>query len=246
LTAWDDNDGMNRAAALVVVTLLAAAGCGSGERPIPPTGASDLVLRVSDLPGLLPLGGTAAVPPSFSLYGDGRLIVPTGGGAWPMFTEHRVPPAEVSRLLGAAADAGLLDGADRPAAGPDGPVVVVTAASVSQRHTVKLPRSDRSVAGLRAELGRLATDHPGTGYRPAAVAVIAVGNEVPGPARDWTLSALDDRCTVLRGSEVDAAQQLAATADATTIWRFGDRRWSLAFRPLLPDEPDCTALLPPR
>jgi hypothetical protein len=41
---------------------------------------------------------------------------------------------------------------------------------------------------------------------------------------------------------VDAARQLATGADATTIWSTGDRRWSLTFRPLLPDESDCTAL----
>jgi hypothetical protein len=49
-------------------------------------------------------------------------------------------------------------------------------------------------------------------------------------------------CTELRGAALDQARQLAAGATPATAWRSGSRLWTVRFRPLLPDEPDCRSL----
>jgi hypothetical protein len=233
---------------LILATLAAVTGCGRESSVEPPDGADELVLRLAELPGLLPVTGAAGVFPTFSLYGDGHLISSAGRGTgWPDLRDHQVSRDEVKRLLGAATDAGLLGDAPPPA-GPDAPMVIVTAVSAGQRRTSTRPQSDPALTPIRADLnGHIAG--PGSAYQPQAVAVIAISNEAPGPTRPWTLSELEGQllrsggfCTVLRGPDVDAARRLADGSDVTTIWTHGDRRWSLAFRPLLPDEPDCAAL----
>jgi len=231
-------------------------GSTAGVQVSPPAGPDDLVVRLSELPGMLPPGGAAAVLPTFSLYGDGRLIsAPVAGAAgWPVFDEYRVPTDDVRGLLQAAADTGILADTRPPTssfAGPDAPVAVVTAVSGGMRRTGSLPRSDRAVTHLRAELTRHAAGSHNP-YRPAAVAVIANPTTASEPARSWPLGSLDgqpltglgagSRCTVLRGADIDAAREAAAGANPATVWRSGDRLWTVVFRPLLPDEPGCAAL----
>lgn len=278
--------------AVVVLVLTGACGgnrdpgLGSGADVSPPTGASELVLRMSDLPGMLPPGGTASLPPTFSLYGDGRLVTtPSGGpaggpasgpsdspssgpsdspaggpssgpasgpdGVWPVLDEHRIPAGELRPVLQTASDTGLLASRQPSFAGPDAPATVVTLVSAGKRYTATLPRSNPAVARLRAELTRHASG-PGNPYRPTAVAVVANPTGQPEADRPWPFGSLDgppltgpgagSRCTVLRGADLDAAHQAAATATAATTWRSDSRVWTVAFRPLLPDEPDCTAL----
>jgi hypothetical protein len=246
------------ALAVVVVAALMTGAC---QRAAPqelsaPTGADDLVLQLTDLTGVLPPGGVAATPPAYSLYGDGRLISAPqvqAQTAWPILVEHRVTPAQVRRLLRTAADAGLLD-SDRPTpspgVGPDAPTVTVTVASTTQRRTATVPKSDKSIARLRDELSGYA-DEPGNPYQPTRVAVIAFPSGPSADTRPWTLTSLDGQplsgintgaqCTVLSGTAVDAARQAAADATPGTAWENNSRPWSLSFRPLLPDEKDCSA-----
>src|SRR6478672_629636 len=77
-----------------------------------PAGPTALVLRVTDLPGLLPPGGLAAVLPAYSLFGDGRLIVasaPVTAEVWPSLRQYRLPAEQVRRLLQSAVQAGLTE-----------------------------------------------------------------------------------------------------------------------------------------
>ncbi len=97
-------------------------------------------------------------------------------------------------------------------------------------------------------------------YTPAAMAVIArpwvdtaepelgprtpkawPGPALPGPA--LPNSPLEGvTCLSLFGAEVTAALQAASEADALTPWEWDGKTYSILFRPLLPDEPSCTAL----
>ncbi|WP_406108127.1 hypothetical protein [Micromonospora globbae] len=239
---------MHRPLALLAVpALLTAAGTTAAcdGAPAPPTGGGALVLRLNELPGMVPPGGTAAIPPSFSLFGDGRLVsVATGAsGGWPRLRESTVPDEGVRDLYG---DAAALR--DRPTENPDEPVVRVVVGSADGRRTVTLPRSDPSATRLRAALAAYA-NASATEYRPAAVAVIATPADPAEPARPWPLPRLSGEplpksagstCLVLRGADLDAVRR--ATADAGARWRSEGRVWQVRPRPLLPDETGCADL----
>ncbi|WBB68453.1 hypothetical protein [Micromonospora sp. WMMD812] len=242
-----------RAAALLALlaTTATVGGCATpgDSGPRPPTGTDSLVLRLSELPGMLPPGGAAAVPPRFSLFGDGRLIsVPTGpAGGWPRLREDPVPPDGVRELLRRAAAV-----PERATANdPDGPVVRVVIGSTDGQRTVTLPRADPAATRLGESLARYAA-RPPVPYRPNAVAIVATPVDTPEPARPWPLPALageplagtaaGSTCLVLYGADLDAVQRAAATADAATPWRSGGRLWQVTPRPLLPDEAGCADL----
>jgi hypothetical protein len=131
-------------------------------------------------------------------------------------------------------------------------VIRVTVASAGARQTTTLPRTDGSLAALRGDLSRLAAG-AGTPYRPGTVAVIATANGDPSaPSRAWPLAELNGEpmtglnagstCTLLRGDQIETVRRAAADTTPATLWRSGDRSWSIAFRPLLPDETGCAAL----
>jgi hypothetical protein len=223
-------------------------GRGDGETE-PPTGKDALVLRLIELPGLLPPGGTAAVPPSFSLFGDGRLIsVPAGSPAgWPQLREDRVPPDGVQELLRDAA--ALPDGAAPE--GPDAPVLRVVVGSADGQRSVTIPSNDPAARRLRAALAGHAAG-PAVPYRPTAVAIIATPADAAEPASPWPLPALTGEplhgtaagstCLVLRGADLDTAQRKLTAAGIGARWRSAGRVWQVAPRPLLPDETGCAAL----
>ncbi|GAA3391493.1 hypothetical protein GCM10020369_49680 [Cryptosporangium minutisporangium] len=93
-------------------------------------------------------------------------------------------------------------------------------------------------------------------YRPTAVATIVTAygantdQDTPPPARAWRGAALPGRvvgpadmsCALTTGAAVDTVLADAASANAATPWTYGGRRWSLTFRPLLPDETGCESL----
>ncbi|MCW3816670.1 hypothetical protein ONA91_19680 [Micromonospora sp. DR5-3] len=246
---------MHRGRTLALLAVLAAAattaGCagrGGGE-PEPPTGGEALVLRLSELPGMLAPGGAAAVPPSFSLFGDGRLISVAAGpsGGWPQLREDRVPPDGVRDLFRDAAalpDHAAVDG-------PDAPVVRVVVGATGGPRTVTLPRSDPAAARLRAALAGYAAGSL-VPYRPAAVAIVATPADPTEPARPWPLPTLAGEpltgtgagasCLVLRGADLETVRRETATAGAETRWRSAGRVWQVAPRPLLPDETGCADL----
>ncbi|MEV1329383.1 hypothetical protein AB0J20_07380 [Micromonospora costi] len=242
---------MHRALALSAVPVLlavtaVAAGCGEGSGPQPPAGAAALVLRLTEWPGMVGPGGTAAISPSFSLLGDGRLISRTGPpGGWPQMREDRVPPDGVRRLL---RDATAVP--DRPAGNaPDAPVVRLVVVSTDGRRERTLPRTDAAVERLRATLAGYA-DGPAVPFRPEAVAMVATPGDAAEPARPWPLPTLageplsglaaGSTCLVLRDADLDTVRA-AATAGAGR-WRSDGRVWQVAPRPLLPDETGCADL----
>jgi hypothetical protein len=109
------------------------------------------------------------------------------------------------------------------------------------------------LAGLQ-ELSQ-ALGEPGL-YRPSVLAVITTpytdqtempppdeiawpGPALPGQVPDANLRA---GCVTVTGDEVAAVLALAVKANVLTPWTSGGKRWSLSFRPLLPDESGCANL----
>lgn len=86
-------------------------------------------------------------------------------------------------------------------------------------------------------LAVIATPYTNQDDVPAEVAW--TGPTLPGQ----TLNAdLGVSCATATGDEATAALAAAAKANAATPWTSGGKRWALQFRPLLPDESDCTNL----
>ena len=98
----------------------------------------------------------------------------------------------------------------------------------------------------------------GTSYEAEAVAAIASPWVDPGdglvqPELPWAGPALpgeptggppDVTCVTATGAEAQALLEAAAAGNAATPWVTGDgARWSVTFRPLLPDETGCADLL---
>ena len=65
------------------------------------------------------------------------------------------------------------------------------------------------------------------------------GPELPGEPVGGPLQV---GCVVATGEQATAVLTAAATASATTPWASGNARWSVVFRPLLPDESGCADL----
>jgi len=142
-----------------------------------PTGADDLVLRVEDVGGFVPVEVNLTNVPRFSLYGDGRLIllVPDPEIFDPLasvraLVETRLSSAAVQRVLAAAQTAGLLGGDQNYAnAGvTDLPTTVITtnaggAVSRVSAYGMVLPATGMTPAPDRDALTRLAAFVAGLG-----------------------------------------------------------------------------------
>ncbi|WP_324274041.1 hypothetical protein [Blastococcus brunescens] len=120
---------------------------------------------------------------------------------------------------------------------------------------------DQSAA--RAELSEFlasVTDpgRPSEPYEPAAVAAVASpwvdpGDDLPQPELPWPGPALpgepvgglgDVSCVTATGEEAQALLEAAREGNAATPWVTDDgSRWSVTFRPLLPDETGCADLI---
>lgn len=91
-------------------------GAGGGDAISHPAGAEDLVLRIETTGGFVPIEYNLTRLPSWSLYGDGRIV--TEGPqieiypqpALPNLLVRRVTEDGVQEILGAARAAGLMDG----------------------------------------------------------------------------------------------------------------------------------------
>jgi hypothetical protein len=64
----------------------------------------------------------------------------------------------------------------------------------------------------------------------------------PGPALPGEAIWLDVGCVTATGEQASAVLGAAAKASAATPWRSGGRTWTVALRPLLPDEAGCADL----
>jgi hypothetical protein len=167
------------------------------------------------------------------------------------------------------ADFGRPNVADAPAtrvtvAGPDGTQVVsVEALAEAPSNDPILTAGQRAA---RAELAKYVATVSGlsaaegmprpVAYDPARLAVLARPWTDPkgagdNPAKAWPGPALPGEvgnatagtgCTVVTGAPKDQVLAAAKTASAITPWTHGGKRWSVTFRPLLPEEQGCAAL----
>lgn len=102
---------------LVIAALSSACAnepVGSGGGGIDhPTGGDEIVLRVSDEGGFVPVEYNLTRLPSFTLFGDGTILVPGAqiaiypGPALPPIVRRTVNDDGIQAILGAALDAGL-------------------------------------------------------------------------------------------------------------------------------------------
>jgi hypothetical protein len=247
----------------VLAGLAACARHSPGARTDPPTDPSTVVLRVLEQPGF---GNptTAAPLPEFSLYGDGTVIVATGTrGALRTASQYRLTTGAYRRLYTTALGAGL--DRDRRLDTPravDAPVLTfqLRVAGTTRTTRVIAPGLDdadrRDLAAFRRTLrpgswpsGDLAAGP--TTYQPTRLATVATwsANGTDPDAVPWPLGNLadgtrldDGLCAVHHGNDLTTASQLATTATPATRWSSAGASYYLAFRPLLPDETDCTTL----
>lgn len=114
-----------------------------------------------------------------------------------------------------------------------------------------------ALTDVEATLGPEAAG-PATPYRPAAMAVLAEplpptreddeGDPLPwpGPAlRGAAVGTAQASCVLVDGAALGPALDAAAGAEARRPWSWEGARWALAFRPLLPDETGCAAVVGP-
>jgi hypothetical protein len=115
---------MHKFLSILAIGLLATgcAGPGTGGKPrnyVAATGATDLIMQLTEGGGMVPQTFHLTNTPTFALYGDGRLVLLAPDDhkysystpLLPNLREVRVTPEEMQKILGAADDAGLL-GAD--------------------------------------------------------------------------------------------------------------------------------------
>jgi hypothetical protein len=98
---------------------------------------------------------------------------------------------------------------------------------------------------------------PMESYVPQAVAAVATPwidpeDDLAHPEQPWpgpelpgepVGGPLDVGCVVATGEQASAVLAAAQAVNAATPWASGGTRWSVAFRPLLPDESGCADLL---
>lgn len=264
----------------VAAAALALAACGGGSSrgsgpPRAPTGADDVVLRVSLTGGFVRPGPSNRFP-EVTLYGDGRVI--TRGPSTLQFpapalanlVEFRLDEAGIRHVLRSAGDAGVLD--RRPPdygrlIAADVPYTVVTVQTDGARHRVSVfglgldPKnrgdlSDEQRAN-RERLRRLVDEvsdssalkrfvRPGTErrYEPTAVAVfVSPAGTTEGTTRPWPLRDLATTdCAVYDGADAATVLGAARTANDGDVWEAAGATYTVAFRPLLPDERTCADL----
>lgn len=243
-----------------MVVLLLAACSAPGElapEETPPTGASDLVLRVVDTGGLLGPGSEFRLP-ALSLYGDGLLVLP----GKPV-VHRRLTMAGVRRVVQMAIRAGLTReqdfGTPRIA---DAPVTIITVVT-SRRFKTKIvapfdlggdsaaqAEARKRVHVFRKALNDLESwlgDDIGPAIAPPPGPHLVFSYKIPpthpGGSQEWPYGDLMTagqahsvgRCQVLPAERVRALPNPVPAQP----WRYGNDLFVLVFRPLLPDERSC-------
>lgn len=278
---------MRRPAALLIAVLAAAglaacrdegttvgAGDAGGGRPTTtapgaatdPPAAAGLVLQITTGGGFLPPELSFATLPRFTLYADGRVVVPG-----PTTLEY--PGAALPNLVTGTVPADAPDLGRPPVA--DAPTTTFVLVDGGTTHRAEAYALDIDLDGgpglapgqrqgrqrlrdLVAESERLgaAATEP---YRAAAVSVLVrpyaevdrgeppVEPE-PGEAA-WPLGELatggreqfGGRCLGFAGADAEVVLAAAAEARSDTRWRSGAEAWALTFRPELPGVEPCSA-----
>jgi hypothetical protein len=280
--------------AVVLVPLLALTACadaptGSGAGPgiEHATGPSDLLVRVAYEGGFVPVEWHLTSIPTFSLYGDGTIVLPGAqieiypGPALPAISSRPVSEAGIQAILEEALAAtesvpGTVDDLGSVAIA-DAPWTVITVNAGGVERTIKVyalaeapERPDgmpEEVYRARQRLGRFVTK---IGNLQAWLPSGSLGEETtfdPDSARllvsdyrkvdelsqeriDWPLDGAlagfgeptepaTYRCGTLEGSDWTAVRDAAGRANQLTPWTDEGQRFSVLFRPLLPDESGC-------
>lgn len=255
---------MSVALAIFLVAGLAAVGHHyTWWGPEPPNDPNALVLRVRFVKGMA--SPTDRPVPDISVYGDGRTVTTgydlTASPARQVVKDQRLTRMAYRRLYRDARLAGL--GSSRTFTSheqiSDGGRTDITLLAERKPHLTKMPAGSDGVRVwlIHRMLKRLnalpAGDlvRPPVIYRPARLAVVshpAPEHDSQTPIVQWPLPPLPvstaTTCTVLSGADTDRALQLAQTTSPTPYWRSGKSTYTVTFRPLLPDERDCTAVTP--
>jgi hypothetical protein len=109
--------------------------------------------------------------------------------------------------------------------------------------------------------GTLGVNPPSQPYRPTALAALASAWAPPSvpapPPVAWPAAALPGpdeeggtklpaHCLIVTGADATAVLAAASRANSVTPWTSAGSRWTVALRPLLPDETSCLSLVPPQ
>lgn len=249
------------AALTAMIAPVVLAACGSVEPRSYETGPRDLVLQLIDIPGMLAdPGQPASIMPTFSMYGDGRVIVSVAGrqqGALPEVRELRLSKERVEQIVVAALDAGVQGDNDVDIdVGPDAPTSIITLTAEGRTGASRLgPEAGGALGELRDAMRAYAREKTATPFTPRdGIAVLAVARASDEKATPWPFEQIrpgadqeiveGTYCTIYRRTGVGDVAAAARSASPDTLWSSGNETFSVRFRPVLPHESDCASLVP--
>lgn len=244
--------GRVKVVAVAAALGLTMVGCAQ-TGPNYPTGADQVVLRLTQIQGFLKPGEPASIVPQFTMYGDGRTIMlaPRGTGLMPELRELRLPQQRVQQLVDHAIDADVLDGREAGTdIAPDAPISLLTLTAEERTGTAELGPEVRGDLGeLRETMLEYAANPNAVRFSVSAIAVLATPIEGQ-PDRTWPLdpfrptpNRIDGAyCVIYRGESARTVAREAERAAPGDTWYSGEATYVLSFRPLLPDEKGCDSL----
>jgi hypothetical protein len=278
------------AASILLILLMSCADApadpGAGSGIDHSTAGHDVLVRVAFEGGFTTLEWTLTSLPSFSLYGDGTLVLPGAqielypGPALPAISTRTVTEGGIQAMLEEVLRS--IDGVpdemlDMGSVGlADVPTTVITIRAGDVDRTIKvyglselterpqhmsdeefqargrLQQLVTKLEGLATWLpdGSLGTEtsYEGSGARLFVSEYRKV--DLPQEPITWPLQedldrfgddAVSDtyRCGIVEGAEWTTLREAASQANELTPWSASDARFSILFRPLLPDESGC-------
>ena len=279
------------AASILLILLMSCADApadpGAGSGIDHSTDGHDVLVRVAFEGGFVPLEWTYRSLPSFSLYGDGTLVLPGAqielypGPALPSISTRTVTEKGIQTTLEEAL--GSIQGVpdemlDMGSVGlADVPTTVITIRAGDVDRTIKVyglseltERPQHMSAEefqARGQLQQLVTKLEGlapwlpdgslgteTSYEGSGARLFVSEyrkGDLPQEPITWPLQEDLDRfgdgaigsetyrCGIVEGTEWTTLREAASQANELTPWSESGARFSILFRPLLPDERGC-------
>lgn len=215
------------ASTVLLILGAAPAGCGDGDSIGHPSGQNELVLQVTTGGGLVPIDYDLTLVPEFSLYGDGRLIVP--GPVMAIYPGPALPNLQTTVIPEGAG--GLTTDQERARAAVGDLVGKLPVLSAFVSGEITWDQYQYSALAIYIQ----AVD-PGSTPDPSVQP-----NRLEWPLGD--LSTLGEevpqggfRRVVVSGQDLEALRPLLEQATEIVLWKSGGSEYRLMFRPLLPDE----------